>query len=129
MTKKPLVILLVVFGFTSCCVLVGTLCYRIIEHKTWLDSFYGACMVLSTQGPVFKNKTTLGTWFVSLFGLLSSILFLQIISTLLEPWIKRVIAFFSLEEERSLLKKEEYSRYDSYDSLRQPDDYDYLLFV
>jgi hypothetical protein len=80
----PLASILLVMGLG-----VGTCGYHVLEGRSWFDSFYGACMVFSTQGPVFSAKTSVGKMFVAVYGLISSLLLIGIVWMVIEPPLLR----------------------------------------
>jgi hypothetical protein len=65
------------------------LIYLFVESRTFVDSFYGMCMLLSLQGQDERPDTTTGKFLIGLLSIISSGLFGIMAWLVLEHYVKR----------------------------------------
>jgi hypothetical protein len=65
------------------------LIYFFIEARTFIDSFYGTCMLLSLQGQDDRPETTAGKVLIGFLSIISSCLFGIMAWLVLEYYVKR----------------------------------------
>lgn len=77
---------------------VGAVGYHTLEGFGWVDSFYGAAMILTGMGPTRELKTDACKLFVTCYALFSGLVFLSAGAVVLTPLLHRLMHRFHLEE-------------------------------
>ena len=89
------------FSLISISVSIGTFGYHFINHNSWLDSFYMACMILTGMGPVLEMKNEKAKLFSSFYALYSGVAFLSITAVFFAPIVHRVLHILQVENEKN----------------------------
>lgn len=78
---------------------IGMLGYHWLEHRSWMDSFLNASMLLGGMGPVWVPQTEAGKLFAGLYALYAGLAVLVIASLMLAPLVHRMLHRFHAEDE------------------------------
>lgn len=78
---------------------VGVVGYKMLEHRSWVDSIYSAAMILTGMGPAFEMKSDAGKLFASAYAVFSAGVFLTAASVMLSPALHRVLHRMHMEEQ------------------------------
>lgn len=83
--------------------LTTLLIYLFIESRTFVNSFYGMCMLLSLQGQDERPDTTAGKFLIGFLSIISSCLFGIMAWLVLEHYVKRDLdnADFEMIDEKN----------------------------
>src|SRR5215471_6992748 len=76
---------------------VGAVGYHGLEGLPWIDAFYNAAMVLTAMGTNVAPNHNGTKIFAICYALLSSIVFLGVVTLLLSPVVHRFLHRFHLE--------------------------------
>lgn len=79
---------------------IGTVGYRVFEGTSWIDSVYGAAMILTGMGPAVTVQTTAAKVFLIFYSIFSGVVFLTVAALLLVPVLHRVMHALHAEDEQ-----------------------------
>jgi hypothetical protein len=79
--------------------LVGILGYHHFAGFGWIDSFYGASMILSGMGPTDPLPSSPAKIFAGLFALYSGLVLIASTAVLLSPFMTHVLHAFHAEHD------------------------------
>jgi len=78
---------------------IGVIGYKLLEHRSWVDSIYSAAMILTGMGPAFEMKSDAGKLFASIYAIFSAAIFLTAASVVLSPALHRTLHRLHLDEQ------------------------------
>ena len=79
--------------------LVGMAGYHCFEHRTWIDAFADAAMILSGMGPLRPLETDGGKVFAGIYALYSGLALIAVAGVIFAPALHRFLHRFHLDEE------------------------------
>ena len=79
--------------------LVGMAGYHWFEHRTWIDAFADAAMILSGMGPLRPLETDGGKVFAGIYALYSGLALIGVAGVIFAPAFHRFLHRFHLDEE------------------------------
>jgi hypothetical protein len=79
--------------------LVGVLGYHHFAGFSWIDSFYGASMILSGMGPTDPLPSSMAKIFAGVFALYSGLVLIASTAVLLSPFMTHVLHAFHAEHD------------------------------
>ena len=80
--------------------LVGILGYHHFGALDWVDSFYGAAMILGGMGPTETLATDAAKIFAGLYALYSGLVLIASTAVLLSPFMTHVLHVFHAEHDQ-----------------------------
>ena len=79
--------------------LIGMAGYHWFEHRSWIDAFADAAMILSGMGPLRPLETDSGKVFAGLYALYSGLALIAVAGVIFAPALHRFLPRFHLDEE------------------------------
>ena len=77
---------------------VGVLGYHFFDGLNWIDSLVNASMILGGMGPVDPLKNDAAKFFASFYALFSGLAFVAIATTLVAPFVHRLLHRFHMDQ-------------------------------
>lgn len=75
-----------------------TLAYYITEDRTLIQSWYGACMLISLNGQDDTPETDNGLFLIGILSLVSSMFYAVFAWTLVEPYVRKHTAYQEIDD-------------------------------
>lgn len=79
--------------------LAGMAGYHWFEHRSWIDAFADAAMILSGMGPLRPLETDGGKIFAGIYALYSGLALIGVAGVIFAPALHRFLHRFHLDEE------------------------------
>ena len=77
---------------------IGVMGYHFLDGLSWIDSLVNASMILGGMGPVDPLKNDAAKLFASFYALFSGLAFIAIATTLVAPFVHRLLHRFHLDQ-------------------------------
>ncbi|MGJ8609516.1 MAG: hypothetical protein ACSHWY_00385 [Octadecabacter sp.] len=77
---------------------LGTLGYHFIVGLPWIDAFLNASMVLAGEGPIIDVTGSGAKIFVSLYSIISGLIFVGVAVIMVTPILKRTLHMFHFDD-------------------------------
>ena len=77
---------------------IGMWGYVHFEHRSWLDAFLNAAMLLGGMGPIWDPQTEGGKLFAGCYALFAGLVFLIVAGIIWAPVVHRILHRLHLDE-------------------------------
>ena len=81
-----------IIGFLLFSLVIGIIIFRLTARQGWVDSFYNSSMILTAIGITDQLPSSTSKIFVALFAIYSAIVFLLIVSAIIDVIVERYVA-------------------------------------
>lgn len=82
---------MIVVALVLVSLVIGVIGFMVFENTTLQAAFLNTSMLLSGLGLVEKPSTSMGHWFIGIYGLYAGLIFIVVLGILITPAIHRII--------------------------------------